>query len=657
MKKTQEELRRQNDRLKEVEAELDAICQIAPVLMFVVNADRRIVKLNRATLEFSGRSETAALGHRAGELFQCVNTAVDSCGSGVTCDSCPINNSLLDALENGVACQGKPVALLRATEQGTCLCHLMLSATPLEGGPLHRALVCITDVTDYVQEQELRQESETLYRTLIEKGFDGIFIYRRCRYQVVYLNQQMADLVGYEPAELLGKSALQLVSPESLPRVLDYIAADDDDIYEVNFKRRDGTIFPGESFGVECRFQGAAARIVAVRDISARKKTADQLRSSEQRNKHLSRQFGALLDAISDPIALLGTEMQLLWTNRAYRLLKKKLGSHEDGLMFLQFFDEKRNPLQRCLETGKLAEEQLTTPDGRIWQIRAYPLLEEDSESQQVILICVDISGKQRLLEESMRSSRMVSLGVMAAGVVHEINSPNALILYNSDILLPVFQDLLTFLKQHLCGSKDILFGGLSAADLGHEVPGLLVAIHEGAKRIKRIVNGLRDFSHHEDKEGFQLTDINKVARTAIRLVDNTIRQSTDCFTLELAEDLPLLKADAGRLEQVIINLLLNACQALDNSRQAIQLKTSYHPGAARIVLQVIDQGRGIAPEVLNSVTEPFMTTKRDRRGTGLGLSVSDHIVREHGGWLSFESQPGAGTCVSLMLPLPREAE
>jgi polar amino acid transport system substrate-binding protein len=149
--------------------------------------------------------------------------------------------------------------------------------------------------------------------------------------------------------------------------------------------------------------------------------------------------------------------------------------------------------------------------------------------------------------------------------------------------------------------------------------------------------------------------DLNEITRTALRLVDATIRKTTGHFQAQLEEGIPRIRGNAQRIEQVVVNLIINACQALPDPERGITVSTHYNGALKCVVLRVHDQGTGIQPEHLNRLTDPFFTTKRDRGGTGLGLSVSAGIVKEHGGSLSFESTLGVGTTVSVTLPAVRE--
>jgi polar amino acid transport system substrate-binding protein len=143
--------------------------------------------------------------------------------------------------------------------------------------------------------------------------------------------------------------------------------------------------------------------------------------------------------------------------------------------------------------------------------------------------------------------------------------------------------------------------------------------------------------------------DLNEVVRKAASLVGNQIKKATDDFGIDFAPEPSMALGSFQRLEQVIINLLLNACQALPDRQCPIRVKIGREGEWA--VVRVSDGGVGIRPELLAQITDPFFTTRREQGGTGLGLSVSSRIVEEHGGTIHFESNPGTGTCVTVTLP------
>jgi polar amino acid transport system substrate-binding protein len=273
-----------------------------------------------------------------------------------------------------------------------------------------------------------------------------------------------------------------------------------------------------------------------------------------------------------------------------------------------------------------------------------------------------EAAERKRALEELrlhqdklIQADKMTSLGILVSGVAHEINNPNGLILLNMPILKEVYQDAVEVLESRFQVSGDFPLGGLPYSRMRNEVPYMLDEMLEGSKRIKRIVEELKDFARKDDNSGNDLFDLNQVAQAAVRLVESSIRKATVNFSAEYADEIPLVRGNTQRIEQVVVNLLLNACQALPNTECRIALATFRVSNARIVVLTITDEGVGIASEHIPRLTDPFFTTKRETGGTGLGLSVSAGIVNEHGGSLKFNSTPGAGTTVILTLPAAEE--
>lgn len=263
-----------------------------------------------------------------------------------------------------------------------------------------------------------------------------------------------------------------------------------------------------------------------------------------------------------------------------------------------------------------------------------------------------ELSRNQRQL---VQADKMAALGILVSGVAHEINNPNGLILLNIPILRKVQADVLRLLDGLRDREGDFTLGGIRYGRMRQELPRMLKEMQEGAARIKRIVNDLKDFARTEEGAAKALIDVGDASRKAVRLVEATIRKHTDHFSTAYEADLPLVWGNSQRIEQVVVNLILNACQALPDKSRAIAISTRSDAAAGKVVLCVRDEGTGIAPEHLPHLTDPFFTTKRETGGTGLGLSVSAGILKEHGGSLTFESVPGQGTCACLELPIPKE--
>jgi polar amino acid transport system substrate-binding protein len=181
-------------------------------------------------------------------------------------------------------------------------------------------------------------------------------------------------------------------------------------------------------------------------------------------------------------------------------------------------------------------------------------------------------------------------------------------------------------------------------------MPRMLAEALDASRRVKRIVEDLKDFARQGDPGLRDGVALDEVVQASIRLVDNLIRKSTAQFELDCAPGLPPVRGNPQRIEQVVVNLLVNACQALPDRERAIRVRTWHDEAGGDVWLEVRDEGVGIAREHLPRLTDPFFTTKRDSGGTGLGLAISAGIVKEHGGVLTFASEPGHGTAARLSL-------
>jgi signal transduction histidine kinase len=250
-----------------------------------------------------------------------------------------------------------------------------------------------------------------------------------------------------------------------------------------------------------------------------------------------------------------------------------------------------------------------------------------------------------------MQAGKMVALGTLVSSVAHEINNPNNFIMLNTPLLKETWERVLMILDEYYKENGDFTIGGMRYPEMRERIPRLLSAITDGSKRIQQIVEDLRDFVRRDASDMSQSVDVNAVLKSATSLLSNMITKSTSHFYVKYGEKLPLLKGNSHRLEQVMINLIQNACQALPDIRKGISLSTSYNEKISCIVIKVEDEGIGISPEVLPHIADPFFTTKSLSGGIGLGLSISSRIVKEHGGALTFTSEPGKGTTAEIILP------
>ncbi len=240
--------------------------------------------------------------------------------------------------------------------------------------------------------------------------------------------------------------------------------------------------------------------------------------------------------------------------------------------------------------------------------------------------------ARVQMQAQLVQSAKLAAIGEMAAGVAHELNSPMTVIIGNAQML---------------------------QRELGPEHPSsqLLKDIVTCGLRCKKIIQNLLTFARQEPPV-VTPTDLNEVVERVLSLVKYQINRNGIVICTDLARDLPMVAANGQQLDQVLINLLLNARDALDGverEEKHIHIRTGVRrgeDGQQQVVVAVKDNGQGIPPENLDRLFDPFFTTKEASRGTGLGLSVSLGIARAHGGTIEVESRPGEGSTFTLVLPL-----
>ncbi len=386
-------------------------------------------------------------------------------------------------------------------------------------------------------------------------------------------------------------------------------------------------------------------------DISEQRETQRQI-------IHAKEQWEKTFDAMSDCVTILDADLKIVRANKASQELFGRPYSQLIGSYCFTLFAGENSYCDPCpaletLRTAANSSQTLTHAHlGRTYHVSCSLLNSVDSGAPDLIHVARDITEQKQMQEELNRAHRLASIGELAAGVAHEINNPNGLILHNSQLVIDIFRDLQPILTNALDPETDQLFGGLSVEDICETLPQVLEDINGASRRIKFIVTELRDFSSHDNNDPLDKIDINQVVNSSAHLVKNTLKKATRHFKVQLGEALPMVTGVATRLEQVIINLLINASQALETPDDEITVTTEYDPTKRRVRVLVKDTGSGIPESLRDNICDPFVTSKRQKGGAGLGLSVSTRIVNAHNGRLTFTPNQPKGTTFILELPV-----
>ncbi len=389
-----------------------------------------------------------------------------------------------------------------------------------------------------------------------------------------------------------------------------------------------------------------------------------ELIESEKRYQRLSQEFNALLDAIPDDIILLNRDMVVLWANKAFAFKVRKSADEIIGKYCYKLCCNiptlcKSCPVDESFKSGREEAARVLNSEGRILDKRAFPIIDGSGKVKNVIEVTRDITAGVRIEEESRRiqsqlihTNKMTSLGALVSGVAHEINNPNSFIRHNAQTLNRIWQDALKILGQYHHDKGNFKLAGISFPKLQTLVPELMDGINEGSLRIKKFVENLRNFARPEITCMNEDVNVNNVVMTSRSILNNQIKKITDKFYVNCCDDMPLIKGNAQKLEQVVINIIMNALQALSDKKSGIKVSTSYDRQSRHVVIKVRDDGIGMSDDIMERITEPFFTTKSANGGTGLGLSISHTIIKEHNGSLTFQSKVGKGTTVCIKLPV-----
>ncbi len=532
---------------------------------------------------------------------------------------------------------------------------------PFAAEELFAVLRRCAEKCQYIREKrEIDQalhESDARFRVAFETSPD-IILLAKMDGSIIDVNPGFERITGYRHENVIGKNSMEIglwKNPQDRTLLLEHIEQYG---YANNivaeFRLFDGSIRVGLVSGRTVMLNGELIALYVVRDIHDIMLREKALEASEQRYRQLSQEYSAVLEGIPDALMRIDSDLKVVWANKGagehFGLTPGAIKGQLCGDVWKCAEEHCQSCLKQVFLTGEVADERLKMPDGRIWGIKNFPVKNDQGEVLNVIQIASDLTEKTRLREHATRSAHLAAIGELAAGVAHEVNNPIGMMLLDLPMLKDVFHDLAPLLKESSDLHKDQKIAGLSLTKLCEEMPPVIDEVYEGALKVKRIVEELRDFSR-PTQGVMELVDINEVARKAVRMVRNPLKNATDFFSESyFAEPLHCL-GDSHRLEQVVVNLMLNACQSLPDKSAKISIETKKMHTRNSVQMIIQDQGCGVEPENIQNITDPFFTTRREAGGTGLGLSVSSSIVSEHKGTLDFQSKPGKGTTVVLEFP------
>ena len=578
--------------------------------------------------------------------------------------------------------------------------------TPIRdhSGLINSALELIVPIENRKTAEEALVYSQKRFQSLVESSVDWVWeVDAHGRY--TYAGPQCRALLGYEPEEIIGTTPYKLMPAGERERVFQIFKGIADkresfSLLENCLVRKDGTVAVMETSGspffdssgeysgyrgidrdiserkaletlqlnyhlhLEQKVQEQTLKLQQL--IAEQKKNYYDLQSVETSLRQSEYRFRQLFEHNRDAIILFDSETGTVCdANSAAHAMFEASCNALFGMCWPDFHlkSETNVPLilhETCNE-GEflLMKGEATTHTGRQIIVSIWGKLVQ-LEGRQVLYCSLrDITEKTRLEKESqqiqtklIQTNKMTSLGFLVAGIAHEINNPNNNILLSCQLLNNTWQDVLPILDRRFSEDGDFVLAGDFYSEVRKSIPKYFNMITDGSRRIEMIINNLRDYTIKSKFELVQDVDINRIASISASILQHQIKKHTRNFTLSLTSEPLTVKGNQQQLEQVIVNLIVNAIQSLSSPDRAVRLATAADASSRTAVITVSDEGCGILPEYLSLIFDPFFSTKLETGGTGLGLAISSNIIKEHGGLLTVSSAADIGTTATIILPL-----
>lgn len=488
-------------------------------------------------------------------------------------------------------------------------------------------------------------DSEAGYKALFNLAADSIFVVDS-EGRILDVNAREREILGYVPSDLEGAYFVKLVPPAFQmisQNLLERVSGEESKVptTEIEVYDRHGIMKSMEMDLVRIDMGGRASIMVQLRDITEHKKleaelqrynevledkVSERTREIEQAKLYIE----SLLENANDVIYTLDVDLRFTYVNGkvdAWGYRKEDL----IGKPYLSLLSKRYRGryLKETLDLGtkQVYEVEVVSREGELRSVlvSVAPLLNDEGGYTGVLGIARDITERKHLERQVQNSERLASIGKLAAGVAHEINNP-------------------------LGGILNCLYNIRKGTLTPERSQEYLHFMEDGLRRVQRIVRQLLDFSQQREPE-LAMTDLHQILDRVLVLTEHVFLVKHATLSKVYDEALPMVMVDAHMIEQVIMNLVLNAVQALKEGGQ-VTLRTRKQEEGYEI--EVEDTGCGIPQEIRPHIFDPFFTTKGTGEGTGLGLSVSLGIVQRHAGEMLVDSEEGKGTRFTIRLPLVR---
>jgi PAS domain S-box-containing protein len=544
----------------------------------------------------------------------------------------------------------------------------------------------IISIRENVKAKEALWELQERFQGIYDSSKDAI-AFASFDGTLIDVNDAFASLVGYSEEELItGKTYQQLTPAEYHQSEAEHIRkAIEFDLpgeYEKEYLRKDGTRVPISvtSFAVKGNNGKPMGLAAIVRNITERKLAESEVREAQDFLRNV-------IDTVPNLIFVKNSEGRFTLVNRAFaetngRTVEDIIGKTGTDLLKIAseaeliYLDD-----QQVFESGQektILEHKVTDAKGELHWFHTVkrPLISAEKNKRYLLGVATDLTDRKLLEEQMQRGQKLESIGQLAAGIAHEINTPTQYVGDNTRFLKDSFNDLAEVLKKNeellkVCHDQGFthqivteMEAAIEFADteyLLEEIPKSIEQSLNGIGRIGKIVQSMKDFAHPGSVDK-RAVDLNRAIESTITVASNEWRYVAEMET-DFDQTLPNVPCLIGEFNQVILNMIVNAAHAISdvvgdgsNGKGTIRISTKHEGDWVEI--SVSDTGIGMPEEIRKKIFDPFFTTKEIGKGTGQGLAISHTvIVEKHKGTIDVESEVGQGTTFIISLPISHDSQ
>jgi len=507
-----------------------------------------------------------------------------------------------------------------------------------DGHPL-RSTGTVQDITVLKQAELKSAESEERYRRLVQTINDLVFIINLDA-KFEYLNPEFEKITGYHSQDFIGHPFTEILAPEYVKSTVDRFKRGLSDetipVYEVEILHKDGKTVPVELKVTSLLDDAgnAIGRIGLARDIRDRKQAEEALRESEEK-------YRSMMEAMNDPVSICSSDFKIEYMNSAMIKRIDRDATGESCFRAIHGLDDKCPWCQpHKTQNGDHFTTNIVSPkDNRSYLVSNSPIFHGDGSISQMTIFR-DTTDLNKIEAQLQQAQKMEAIGTLAGGIAHDFNN----------ILFPMFGYLEMMLE-----------------DVPEDNPlhGHLAEVFNGAKRARDLVQQILTFSRQKDHE-LKPLKIHSVIKEALKLIKSSLPSTIEIIE-NIKTDCGLVIADTTRIHQIVMNLCTNAFHAMEEMGGKLtvnlkkvelateDLKDPSMISGLHVCLTIADTGQGMEQRVIDRIFDPYFTTKKEGKGTGLGLAVVHGIVKSHGGHISVYSEPGKGTEFKVYLPVIKE--